>query len=70
MQHSPDCDGYRMAHYATDRHISRENRGMWRAECEYCDWRGTTVGPDARDLARTEARGHSSEVPCAGECLA
>jgi hypothetical protein len=68
--HGIDCDGYRTTHYGVTRQVSREGRGMWRASCEYCNWNGTLVGPDARELPAREASVHSAEVPCTGQCAA
>lgn len=66
--HSRDCDGYVYAHLATVKQVSREGRGMWQAVCDACDWQGSRVGPDARDLPTLEASHHTVERACNGEC--
>lgn len=69
--HHPDCDGWMALHRTAVVQVSTEGRGILQAQCldDDCDWVGTLVGPDARDLAARERREHAGEpVECDGRC--
>jgi hypothetical protein len=65
VKHHPECDGYRFEHIAN---VIPAGPGMVRAECDRCDWRGETYGPDAKGAAIREANDHVEEVRCDGRC--
>jgi hypothetical protein len=70
MIHADDCDGYAFAHFGEVRRFPgvTARAAMRQAACRECPWEGSRVGPGAFDLADREAREHSEEVRCSGQC--